>query len=108
MLSRCSTGASPSPTVASFPPRGPMRNADGSAAALLLAGAVAAAVRLAAQEGAAAELVNRIVLRVDDEIATLSDWKERTATSIEQIGSVEGMALEERRRLVADAGRAAM
>jgi len=85
-----------------------MRNADRSAAALLLAGALAAAVPLAAQEGAAAELVNRIVLRVDDEIATLSDWKERTATRIEQIGSVEGMALEERRRLVADAGRAAM
>lgn len=85
-----------------------MRNADRSAAALLLAGALAAAVPLAAQEVAAAELVNRIVLRVDDEIATLSDWKERTATRIEQIGSVEGMALEERRRLVADAGRAAM
>lgn len=85
-----------------------MRNADRSAAVLLLAGALAAAAPLVAQEAAAPELVNRIVLRVDDEIATLSDWKERTATRIEQIGSVEGMSLDERRRLVADAGRAAM
>jgi parvulin-like peptidyl-prolyl isomerase len=55
-----------------------------------------------------AEEVNRVVLRVNGEIATLQDWRDRRQGRIEQISAAEGLPLTERRQLIADAGRAAM
>lgn len=69
------------------------------AACLLAAGAAAP---LAAQE------IDRIVLRVNDEIATLVDYTRRRDARVEAIARAGDLSPEERRRLAADAGRGAM
>lgn len=66
------------------------------------------ALALASSPLPAAELVDRVVLRVNDEIVTYSDYKARKQTRLEAISSAEGLSTEERRKLAADAGRAAM
>lgn len=71
------------------------------------AGAFAMAGALVAL-AAFAEEVNRVVLRVNGEIATLQDWRDRRQGRIDQISAAEGLPLTERRQLIADAGRAAM
>src|SRR5690606_10712631 len=73
----------------------------------LLAALLVAPGPLAAQ-AIDSELVNRIVLRVDDQIATLADWEHRKADRIEQIAAVDGISLDERRKLTEEAGRATM
>jgi parvulin-like peptidyl-prolyl isomerase len=70
-------------------------------------GALVVAGALSALAGSAEE-VNRVVLRVNGEIATLYDWVERRQGRIDQISQAEGLPIQERRRLIADAGRAAM
>jgi parvulin-like peptidyl-prolyl isomerase len=69
--------------------------------------AFALAGALSALPGSADE-VNRVVLRVNGEIATLHDWRERRQGRIDQISQAEGLPIAERRRLIAEAGRAAM
>lgn len=54
------------------------------------------------------EPVNRIVLRVNGQIATLADYRDRRDIRLEAIAQSPGLSTEERRRLGADAGRAAM
>lgn len=71
------------------------------------AGAFAMVGALVALAGFAEE-INRVVLRVNGEIATLQDWRERRQGRIDQISTAEGLPLTERRQLIADAGRAAM
>lgn len=56
----------------------------------------------------AAELVNDIVLRVNGEIATLAEYRDRRESRIEQISQASDLSLEDRRRLVAEAGRVTM
>lgn len=57
--------------------------------------------------GARAEEMNAIVLRVNDEITTLYDYRERKEARERAIAESE-IAPEERRTLLADAGRATM
>lgn len=57
---------------------------------------------------AAAEEINRIVLRVNDKIATLVDYEQRRAGRLEAIASSSELPLEERRKLSAEAGRTTM
>ncbi len=54
-----------------------------------------------------AEVINRVVLRVNSEIATLADFEERRNLRIEQIAAAE-LPIEERRRLVGEAGKTTM
>lgn len=56
----------------------------------------------------AAELVNQIVLRVNGEIATLSEYQERRDARIEQVSQASNLSLEQRREFVRAAGRRAM
>ncbi|HSM13522.1 MAG TPA: peptidyl-prolyl cis-trans isomerase [Thermoanaerobaculia bacterium] len=56
----------------------------------------------------AAELVNQMVLRVNGEIATLAEYQERRDARIEQISQASNLSLDERRRLVGEAGRRTM
>jgi len=57
---------------------------------------------------AAAEDVNRIVLRVNDEIATQAEYTQRRDARIEAISRAPELSVEDKRRLVAESGRAAM
>ncbi len=82
-------------------------SADSILRRALLAALLVAPGPLAAQ-AIDSELVNRIVLRVDDQIATLADWEHRKADRIEQIAAVDGISLDERRKLTEEAGRATM
>jgi parvulin-like peptidyl-prolyl isomerase len=75
-----------------------MRTASARAAALLVAVALPAG----------AEEINRIVLRVNDEIATLHDYEQRRAARLAAIASSAELSLDERRRLSAEAGRATL
>ncbi len=54
------------------------------------------------------ETLNSIVLRVNDEIATLQDYRLRKEARIEAIAAAEDLAPEERRRLANEAGRATL
>lgn len=72
------------------------------------AAGVAAVVGALAAFAASAEEINRVVLRVNGEIATLHDWTERRQGRVDQISQAEGLPITERRRLIAEAGRAAM
>lgn len=56
----------------------------------------------------AAEEINRIVLRVNDKVATLRDYEERRGGRLEAVAAASELSLEERRRLASDAGRATM
>lgn len=51
------------------------------------------------------EPVVRIVLRVNDRIATLHEYEERKAARIEAVASAQGLSTEERRKLAAEAGQ---
>ncbi|HSM51597.1 MAG TPA: peptidyl-prolyl cis-trans isomerase [Thermoanaerobaculia bacterium] len=57
---------------------------------------------------APAEEVNRIVLRVNDRIATLREYESRRDDRRQMIASAQGLGEAERRQLVEEAGRAAM
>lgn len=57
---------------------------------------------------AGAETVNSVVLRVNDEIATLEDYTARKEARVEAITAADELAPEERRRLANEAGRATM
>jgi len=57
---------------------------------------------------AAGEEINRIVLRVNDKIATLRDFEERKGERLEAVAAATELSLEDRRRLAAEAGRATM
>lgn len=72
------------------------------------AAGAAAIVGALAAFAAFAEEINRVVLRVNGEIATLHDWTERRQGRVDQISQAEGLPITERRRLIAEAGRAAM
>jgi parvulin-like peptidyl-prolyl isomerase len=52
--------------------------------------------------------INRIVLRVNDRIATLREYEERRDERLEAVAAANELALEERRRLAADAGRSTL
>ena len=57
---------------------------------------------------AAAEPINRVVLRVNSEIATLFDYEDRKSVRLDSIGEAQGLSTEERRRLAGEAGKATM
>lgn len=57
---------------------------------------------------APAEDVNRIVLRVNEQIATLKEYEERRADRLAMIGAAPDLNEEERRRLAAEADKATM
>ena len=78
------------------------------AAPSLPAGAALLAALLAGAAGAVPEPVNRIVLRVNGEIATLAEYQERRSLRIEQIAAAEELDVARRRELVAEAGRITM
>jgi len=78
-------------------PRGRSRSA--SALVLLLALAPAA---LPAEE------LDRIVLRVNDQIATLSDYRDRRLGRIDIASHAEGLSEAERKQAIEDSGRQAM
>jgi len=63
-----------------------------------------AAVAVAAET----EVVDRIVLRVNGEIATLSDYAKQRDERVEAIAQAGNLSLEQRRALVADAGKTTM
>ena len=66
------------------------------------------ALLLLAATAAPAEEVNRIVLRVNDRIATLRDYESRRADRLQMLASAQGLGEAERRQLVEEAGRATM
>jgi parvulin-like peptidyl-prolyl isomerase len=76
-----------------------MRTADRLAAALLAAALAAPA---------AGEEIARIVLRVNDRIATLADYAKRRDARLAAVARAGNLAAEERRQLAAEAGRSAM
>ncbi|MCL4837140.1 MAG: peptidyl-prolyl cis-trans isomerase [Thermoanaerobaculia bacterium] len=55
-----------------------------------------------------AEEINRIVLRVNDRIATQKEYESRRDDRVQMLASAQGLDEAERRRLVAEAGRATM
>lgn len=57
---------------------------------------------------AAAEEINRIVLRVNDKVATLRDYDERREARLAAVAAAADLSVEDRRRLAADAGRATL
>lgn len=57
---------------------------------------------------ARAEVVDRVVLRVNGEIATLVDYEQRKNDRVEQITHAAELSIDDRRKLVAEAGRATM
>jgi parvulin-like peptidyl-prolyl isomerase len=79
------------------------RRADRFAPILILA--VAAVV---GAPSARAEVLDRIILRVNDQIATLADYEARKEERIGQIAQATDLSVEDRRKMVAEAGRATM
>ncbi len=73
-----------------------------------VAAAAALLVVLPGALGAASEPVNRVVLRVNSEIATLLDYEARKASRLDSIGEAQGLSTEERRQMAAEAGRATL
>ena len=63
---------------------------------------------LALAPAARAEVVDRIVLRVNGEIATLMDYEQRKQDRIDQIAQAPDLSLEDRRKLVGEAGKTTM
>ena len=57
---------------------------------------------------AGGEEVNRVVLRVNDRIATLEEYKARRNSRAEAIAAARDLDAEERKKLISDSGRAAM
>ncbi|MCY3972215.1 MAG: SurA N-terminal domain-containing protein, partial [Acidobacteria bacterium] len=65
-----------------------------------------AALPLAGQSSPGSE--NRVVLRVNDRIATLYDYQRAVDGQIDQVRGALGLTEQERRELIADAGRVVM
>lgn len=63
---------------------------------------------LALAPSVAAEDVNRVVLRVNDRIATLAEYTARRDARIEAISRARELSLDDQRRLIAESGRATM
>ena len=61
-----------------------------------------------AAPGARAEEIDRIVLRVNDEIATLADYAGRRSTRITAISRSQDLPAEQRQQMIDEAGRSAM
>src|SRR5690606_35627731 len=95
--SRCTIAPSRSPTAGDSPSRGPMVSWR-SILSLFLLGAAAAP----------AEEVTRIVLRVNDRIATLQEYESRRDDRLQMIAAAQGIDEAERRRLVEEVGKATM
>jgi parvulin-like peptidyl-prolyl isomerase len=57
---------------------------------------------------AGGEQLNRIVLRVNDRIATYDEYRERRNARVEAISEAKNLGAEERKQLIFDSGRAAM
>jgi parvulin-like peptidyl-prolyl isomerase len=57
---------------------------------------------------AMAEEVDRIVLRVNDRIATLQEYHQRRAARIDSIAAADELTAEQKRTLIAEAGQATM
>lgn len=55
-----------------------------------------------------AEDVDRVVLRVNDQITTLREYQERRDERLQSIAAASDLSLDARRQLAADAGKAAM
>ena len=70
--------------------------------------AITALAVLAAGAGAALEPVDRIVLRVNSEIATLAEYEGRKAVRVDQVAAASDLDVATRRHLVAEAGRVTM
>ena len=70
--------------------------------------AVAVLVALAAAPAARAEVLNSIVLRVNDEIATLLEYQDRRDARLAAISEAKSLPPEERKRYVEEAPRATM
>lgn len=70
--------------------------------------ATALALTLVGRAAVAAEVIDRVVLRVNDEIVTYTEYEARKQARLESISGAEGLTTEERRKLAADAGRASM
>lgn len=68
----------------------------------------AALAALATGLGAVTEPVDHIVLRVNGEISTLVEYRDRRSLRIEQIAAASDLDVAERRRMVAEAGRTTM
>ena len=79
------------------------RRADRFALLLILA-----VVPVVAAPSARAEVLDRIILRVNDQIATLADYEARKEERVGQIAQASDLSVEDRRKMVADAGRATM
>src|SRR5688572_10950678 len=54
-----------------------------------------------------AELVNKVVLRVNDQIATLYDYEQRRAGMAQEVLRQQDLSAEERRQLLAQVGELA-
>jgi len=74
-------------------------------AAILLSAALVGPAALPAH---AAEEVNRIVLRVNDQIFTLHEYEQRKAEQIQAILGAQGMGADERQQRLAEVGRIVM
>lgn len=81
---------------------GGLRAAAGAVAALL----AMAALPVAGQSSPGSE--NRVVLRVNDRIATLYDYQRAVDGQIDQVRAAVGLTDRERQELVSDAGRVVM
>jgi parvulin-like peptidyl-prolyl isomerase len=79
------------------------RRADRLAWPLLLLLVPAATAR-----SAGGEVIDRIILRVNDQIATLGEYEARKEERIGQIAQATDLSVEDRRKMVAEAGRATM
>jgi parvulin-like peptidyl-prolyl isomerase len=95
----------PMPSLPSLPSRAPRRFAPGalappSPAGALVALAIMAIAGVAPPRPAGAEILNRVVLRVNDQIATLYDYQRRRAETMRQI--VQGIQDPAERRNALD------
>ena len=85
-----------------------MRSTERLAGAALLALLTLPMAATTATPARAMEDVNRIILRVNDQIATLQDYQERKAARIDAIAQAQDLTTDERRKLAADAGKATL
>jgi parvulin-like peptidyl-prolyl isomerase len=79
-----------------------------TASALSLLAALVPPLVLVAPAPALAEEVDRIVLRVNDKIATLAQYVDRRDTRMAAVARAADLPADERRKLASEAGRSAM